>query len=367
MMRLIAVCLLGVLISGCDDVDRRPLATGTEGTIAVVADDEVWDGPLGQAVRDELGMRVETFPVAEPAFTLEQFDLTTNDLFERVIKKRKYMVFLASLDEDSNVARYIRAGLDSTALSSIEAGTSGIMQRPNAWYRKQLVVYVVGPTAEDLIADIHASGENLRYAFNAATRDRLTERMFSRMRQEELEEVLYKGHSFAVNVQHDYFIAQDTTNFIRLRRVLSDTWREFFVYYEENASPDDLTPEWVLARRDSLSETFIRGTFEDSFVEVDRRRPVTSENINFLDRFGYETRGLWHMTGDAMGGPFLNYSFYDEEQRRIYMIDGMVFAPQFNKREFLRQIEAIAYTFRTGTGESDGEGEGESASEGDGS
>ena len=94
-------------------------------------------------------------------------------------------------------------------------------------------------------------------------------------------------------------------------------------------------------------EKYIRGTFEGSYMEIDRRRPVTTENINFLDRFGYETRALWHMTGDAMGGPLLNYSFYDEEQRRIYMIDGMVFAPRYNKREFLRQVEAIAYTFRT--------------------
>lgn len=347
MMRLVLIAVAGFLLIGCDDVDRRPFATGKEGTITVVADDQVWNGPVGQAVRDELGMFVETFPVAEPVFTLEQFDLTTNDFFERVIKKRKYIVFLSSLDEDSIVARYIRAGLDTTAIASIQAGTSGIMKRPNAWYRRQLVVYLIAPTAEALIADIHAQGENLRYSFNTATRDRLREHMFRRMRQKDLEQALFDRHNFAVNVQHDYFIAQDTTNFVRLRRVLSDTWREFFVYYVDDANPNDLTPEWIVATRDSLTEKYIRGTFEGSHVEIDRRRAITSENINFLDRFGYETRALWHMTGDAMGGPLVNYSFYDEEQRRIYMIDGMVFAPQFNKREFLRQMEVIAFTFRT--------------------
>lgn len=347
MIRFTLVIALGLLLTACDDVDRRPAASGKEGTITIVADRITWEGPVGEAVRDQLGTYVETFPVPEPAFDLEHFDLTTNDLFERAIKKRKYVLFVASLDEDSNVARYIRAGLDSAAVASIQAGTSGIMKRPNVWYRKQLVVYAVAPTAADLITDIRAQGDNLRYVFNEATRERLSERMFGRMRQEDLEQVLSEGHNFAVNVQHDYFIAQDTTNFVRLRRVLSDTWREFFVYYEDDANPNDLTPEWVLATRDSLSERFVRGTFEGSYVKVDQRRPITSENINFLDRFAYETRALWHMTGDAMGGPLLNYSFYDEEQRRIYMIDGMVFAPQFNKREFLRQIEAIAYTFRT--------------------
>jgi hypothetical protein len=49
----------------------------------------------------------------------------------------------------------------------------------------------------------------------------------------------------------------------------------------------------------------------------------------------------------GMGGPFLTYAFYDEPSGRLYLIDGMVFAPSFKKREFLRQMEVIAFTFRT--------------------
>ncbi len=49
----------------------------------------------------------------------------------------------------------------------------------------------------------------------------------------------------------------------------------------------------------------------------------------------------------GMGGPFLTYTFYDQATGRIYMIDGMVFAPGYSKREFLRQMEVIAHTFRT--------------------
>ena len=49
----------------------------------------------------------------------------------------------------------------------------------------------------------------------------------------------------------------------------------------------------------------------------------------------------------GMGGPFLTYTFYDQPSGRIYIIDGMVFAPGYNKREFLRQLEVIAHTFRS--------------------
>jgi hypothetical protein len=339
--------LVIIWASGCGADDRRPPATGKEGVISIVMSDEQWGGVVGDAVRAEMAKPIDTFPVSEPAFTLEQFDLTTSDLFRKVIRKRKYVIFAATLDEESNVAEYIRSGLDEDTLAKIRSGESGVLQRQDPWYRNQLVVYLVAPTREALATQIMEKGEDLRYVFNEATRERLTEHMFRRMRQTDLEEVLMEGHDFAVNVQHDYFIAQDTMNFIRMRRVLSDTWREVFIYYIEDADPSLLDEEWILATRDSLTEKFVRGTFDGSYVKIDRRRPITSENINFLDRYGFETRALWHMTEDAMGGPVVNYTFYDQTQGRIYMIDGMVFAPSFNKREFLRQVEAIAYTFRT--------------------
>ncbi|MGA7306328.1 MAG: DUF4837 family protein [Rhodothermales bacterium] len=334
-------------ISGCSGGDRRPPATGKEGVITVVMSNPAWGGPVGDAVRAELGKPIQTLPLPEPAFDLEQYDLTTSDLFRKVIKKRKYILFAASLDEESNVAKYIRSGINDSTLAHIRAGESGIMKRPNAWYRKQLVVYAIAPTQEDLIKQITERGEDLRYVFNESTRERLTDRMFERMEQTDLEDTLMDHHDFTVNVQHDYFIAQDTLNFVRLRRVLSDTWRDMFIYYIENANPNLITEDWILATRDSLTEKLVRGSWDSSYVEIDRRRPITSENINFLGRYGFETRALWHMTKDAMGGPVLNYTFYDEKQRRIYMIDGMVFAPNFDKREFLRQVEVVAYTFRT--------------------
>ena len=81
---------------------------------------------------------------------------------------------------------------------------------------------------------------------------------------------------------------------------------------------------------------------------------MNAENIDFLGKYGFESRGLWHMVARSedgyeplgMGGPFLTYAFYDEETGRNYIIDGMVFAPNYPKREFLRQMEVIAYTFR---------------------
>ena len=49
----------------------------------------------------------------------------------------------------------------------------------------------------------------------------------------------------------------------------------------------------------------------------------------------------------GMGGPFVNYMFFDEETNRIYMIDGSVYAPKYYKRNLIQQMDVTLQSFRT--------------------
>ncbi|GIV60269.1 DUF4837 family protein [Rhodocaloribacter litoris] len=344
-----------VLLAGCDRLITRPEATGPEGVITVVIDSTHWKGAVGEALREELGRWIGTLPVPERLFRLEATPLLSQQVFETV-RKKKNVVFVAPLSDTTGVARFLRSRLAEEAEAAVTAGQRAVIPRRDLWRRHQMVVYLVAATPEDLVQTIRERGDDLRYTFNTITRERMTRSMFEKGRQTDLEARIMERHGFAVNVQHDYFIAIDTTNFIWLRRVVSeDSWRSVFIYYEDRGNPAVLSPEWIYATRDSLTRQYIQGNL-GGYVAIDYRRPLETENINFLDRFGYETRGLWHMIGRdesgktiefGMGGPFLTYTFYDQTQGRLYMIDGMVFAPNFDKREFLRQIEVIAHTFRT--------------------
>ncbi|HEX7070997.1 MAG TPA: DUF4837 family protein [Rhodothermales bacterium] len=346
---LLAACALG----GCKDVDYRPDAVGREAEIVVVMDDERWQGSLGDTVRAHLSDYMETLPAPEREFELRRTDIETR--FEE-IKTLKNVLFVAPYTDTTAVARFLRSRLPEN-IDEMQAAANGLtVHREDLWRRNQMVIYVTAATAEALEATIRDRAEEIRYLFNRITRERVTREMFEKGRQRDIEEQLMRKHGFAVNVQYDFRVAIDTTNFVWLRRVLSDTWRSIFVYYIEDADPSIITPQWIYATRDSVTKQWIRGNV-GGFVEIDRppRRPLETEAINFLGRYGFETRGLWQMMGEredgtrfqfGSGGPFVTYTFYDEPSGRIYMIDGMVFAPGFEKREFLRHMEAIAYTFR---------------------
>ena len=59
-----------------------------------------------------------------------------------------------------------------------------------------------------------------------------------------------------------------------------------------------------------------------------------------------ETRGLWKMENDFMGGPFVNYTIWDEDGNRTVVVDGFVYAPGKDKRNYVMELEAIIQSLR---------------------
>ena len=62
-------------------------------------------------------------------------------------------------------------------------------------------------------------------------------------------------------------------------------------------------------------------------------------------RYVAELRGLWKMEkGISMGGPFVSITTLDEKRNRVVTVEGMVYAAGYDKRNFVRQVEAIVYS-----------------------
>jgi hypothetical protein len=354
--------LLLAPVAGCDG-DYRPRAIGKEGEVTVVMDSSQWTGPAGDAFRQNVTPWIETLPQPERTFEIRHLELRNERTYES-IQDLKNVVIAAPLSDSTNEANFLRRRLSEEARQAINNGQSAIVDKPNLWRRSQRVFFVTAATPEALADVIESQGQEMKRSFEEITLERMKREMYDDARQFALEDSLMKRHRFAVNVQHDFQVAIDTTTategFVWLRRILARTRREFFVYYKENASPSQLTPEWIYATHDSLTREHFRGNVS-GFVRIDYRRSLKTREADPLDRYGYETRGLWHFVkptdeeGEFMplagGGPFVAYAFYDRPSDRLYLLHGSVFAPDFDKLQFLRQMEVMANTFRTKTGQ----------------
>jgi hypothetical protein len=47
------------------------------------------------------------------------------------------------------------------------------------------------------------------------------------------------------------------------------------------------------------------------------------------------------MVGQTMGGPYVNYMIEDKKNNRIIVLEGFVYAPRLEKRNYLFALEAI--------------------------
>jgi hypothetical protein len=52
------------------------------------------------------------------------------------------------------------------------------------------------------------------------------------------------------------------------------------------------------------------------------------------------------MHGAKMGGPFVSLSCVDGTGTRLVTVEGFVYAPQFDKREYMRELEALVFSMR---------------------
>ncbi|GAB5534767.1 MAG: DUF4837 family protein [Rubricoccaceae bacterium] len=354
MIRSAVFLLVLLALTGCEAVIGTPKAVGEIPQILVVADSTTWEGPVGEAIRAELAQTILTLPNNQGAFKLRHRPLTPRT-YESIQRARNVIV-AAPIDEQSLVGEFLRERIDPGSQQAIRDGRAvGINLRPDLWSENQLVVLATAADDRALTNQILQRGAEMRDAYNELAHEATFREMFNRGRQTILEDSVAAQHGWSIALQHDYLLVQDssvsvaghTGQFVRFRRVLTDTWRDFFVFVEDDVQTvppvedlDQLT--------NGLLEVFARGILDSAYVQMDALSPVTQDTVMVAGQNALETRGLWRMKNDLMGGSYLRYAFVDPQSQRLFVYYGMVFAPnrKLDKREFVRQMEVIGRTLR---------------------
>lgn len=354
MTRLFALLACCAALIACETIETpRAIARGDTEQIQIVTDSATWQGPVGDAIRAELGKPIPTLPSSQGAFKLKLTELNSRTF--PLLKASPHVMFVASVDAPGEIGDFIRTRVGEANLPALRSGQSAAVNlRPDLWANRQLITIATAASDSALAAQIVQRGAELRRAYGETARIRTSDEMYARLRQTDLEDELQERHGFSVGVQHDYVKTHDTTatvagrtgEFIRYRRVLVGSWRDFFVFVQDGV--DQLPPEAELASlTDSLLEEFARGSYDSSYVQTDDQRPMSLDTVTVAGRPALERRGLWYMTNDVMGGAYISNAWIDDG--RLYLYYGMTFAPDrtLDKRKFLRQMEVIPYTFQS--------------------
>jgi hypothetical protein len=338
---LIVLIILSIFFA-CD-TSRQP-ATGVEDEIFVVADSLEYE-ELRLALETALEIEINT-PQPEKLFNLKRISPNQLEKF----KTRKNIVITAPINSGSYTSQFIQSIVDSSVKEKILNEGDFILRRYDLWAKNQLVTVLSAPTMQELEFKILKNKDNILYSFQKVSDKRLYESLYNRAyERKEIEGKLLRDYGWVIYVQADFQLALDKPedNFIWLRRSPgSDMERWIFVHWIENASPEYLNIDSIKAIRNRVTEKFYRTSDNSGYVVI-AEDYFTWNEVNFKDRYAIFTQGLWDMNIKGMGGPFVNYTFYDEKSKRLYMLDGSVYAPKYYKRNLIQQMDVMLQSFFT--------------------
>lgn len=336
------ICPVLFLFYSCDSVNKP--AKGLEDEIYVVADSLEYE-ELRSALESTFEKIIYT-PQPEKLFTLKRIAPVELEKF----RTRKNIIIVAPLTSKSLTSQFINAVVDSTVKQKIMAKEITEVMKNNLWAKNQLVVILTAPDIQELEFNILKNSDKLLYSFQKISDERLYESLYSsQYERKNIEGKLLKKYGWLIYVQADYSLAIDKPedNFVWLRRSPnSDMERWIFVHWIDDASPAYLNSDSIRSIRNNITQKYYRTTDDQSYVVIAEEYLTTNE-VNFKGRYALLTQGLWELNVKGMGGPFLSYTFFDEKTKRLYMIDGSIYAPKYYKRNLIQQVDVTLQSFMT--------------------
>lgn len=335
------VAYVAVKVIDWGDVQLR--AEGDMYEIIVFADSSDFI-VLEPVLREAFGREITT-PQPEQLFTLHRENIENFSRYRR----SKNILIVAPLDGTGTTAQYMNAALSEGVRELVMDEEEFMINRYHSNARGQMIMYLTGPTLDHIYTNIMHHADRLFYHFHNFTLRREIEDVTRQRRyaKADLSEKFLDDYQWTMFIQHDYYLAINNPeqNFVWLRRATPpDMERWIFIHWIEDAETHQITPQFIRETRDNLTQQFYRTIDDKAYVRIAPEYHERQE-VNFKDRYGIKTRGLWRFSDFSGGGPFINYTFYDEETERIYMLDGSIFAPRYEKKKLILQVQALLNTF----------------------
>lgn len=331
MKRLLALlCILCVAVS-CEEVklssgDKEilPSSSGKFGEVLVVVDTLYENGKTGEVLKEIFFKSLAGLPQQEAHFRMSS--VATND-FKSILKRSRNILKLS-------------IGKGKKTAVNIEE---------DVWASDQFLVQITAGSDNAAAKVLEKNKVVIRNYFNEKEIDRLKKQYSKKPQKELMDELNSKlGVQLVIPPGFVRMGGDDTGFWLKKEKSIGQhqVLQGITVYTYPYETDSVFSLEHMIQKRNGFTEKYIQGSRENSFMAVYEDYPTNKQEINLNSLYAVEFRGLWNMKNDFMGGPFLHYTFVDEKNNMVINLDGFVFAPKFNKREYLRELEAVMKTIR---------------------
>lgn len=351
---LILILLLG---TSCNDeisgnIKAKNAALGTMNQIVVISDQDMWEGAIGDSIEYYFSSSYPILPAPEPFFDLRHFNTTElqNEKLRREL--RTYLVVADLSDTDSETTQMIRRDLGETKyLEALEEGGSTNSVGIDKWARNQLVIYLYGNGEEALADAIKRSFSAIAKRIHQHDNKQLEQLVYARAENFGLTKKIEETYGFRMKVPGEYVVALEKPeeNMIWLRKDDSESVLNIVIRKLKYEDKGQISKTAIKQLRDAFGKAYVSTDVAGSYMQTnDRDLPMYEYTIDINGMYALETRGIWEINNDFLGGPFAGYLILAPNQKDLYFIDTFVYAPGKSKRDLMQQLEFMVKSITVG-------------------
>ena len=314
-----------------DPKELMPKAKGDIGELMVVMDKNYWQSSVMSELKVLFEKDVMSLPQPEP---MMKINTVTPEGFGRGVNEHHSVLIIKIDDSPANSKAYIS-------------------EKDVDYYAVGQIVYILrAPTQAAAVELLQKQGKFLVTEYLNHTKDILNKRL-AKSKSATINEELAITMGVNLNVTTDFVVSANNNDHIWLQKFQKrysegqDHEVQIGVMCYTYPYTDTLafTLEKVIEKRDSVTKKYINGFIEGSYMKTEQLYGLEYEDKEVNGKYVFETRGVWKMHNAFMGGPFVSLTTYDEKRNRIVVFDGYVYAPHFRKMDYVREVEAILYSF----------------------
>ena len=311
--------LITILLS-CDTKQNKLIlksSTGRINSILIVIENAQWHNAIGDTLRTYINEPVAGLPQPESQFRITQISPKKfNSLFE-------------------NYRNILIVGTAKKRAFKIVN---------DKYASPQKIITLTGLDQKDLIKQINLHYDEIKRAFNqsdlALYQYKLSKKVWDNKK-------LLALNNLKIVLPKKYMLVENKKEFLWLRKHLAkDGTLNILAYTMPLPKDNTLTQKIILSKRDSIGKKYIPGQLLNSYMQTSYELNPVFKPVKFNNLQAFDTRGIWDVKNDFMGGAFINYAIVDKKNNRVICLDGFVYAPNQDKRDYIFELEAIFKTLK---------------------
>ncbi|WP_159022137.1 DUF4837 family protein [Formosa sp. L2A11] len=307
-----------LILTGCKGDKKENLLSDSSGNLnhlSVVVSNELWQGKVGEAIRNTMASPVDGLPQDEPLFSLSQIP---SQVFSGFVTKNRTVLI-------------IEIGANKT---------SSVKFAKNVFAKPQRVVVVSGKTEDEVIEQLETNALKIVESFKSQeTKEKQRRIKLSLLKIDTIENAL----GIKMEIPSAYRIAKKDDKFFWLRKDITTGTQNIMVYELplNMLKHNDSLVNQIIKIRDSIGKVHIPGPTDGTFMITEKAYAPYLFEKTLDNKPAIETKGIWDVKNAFMSGPFINYMIEDKANNRLIVVEGFTFAPSVEKRDYVFELEAI--------------------------